>query len=240
MQLRTGLFILFLLAGTAAAKAQETAEDAIKKYTAAIGGIDAQKKIKTMKFEGVMKQGGMEFPMTIQVIHDRAMRADITVQGMNITSAFKDSSGWSVNPLQGSTTPAKMNEEEKKGAKDQCDLIDDLADYKAKGHKAELIGKEDVDGVETIKIKLTKKNGDVEQYFLDAETYLPIKSSTKMKFGDSEVESETYYSDYKEVAGVKMPFTTQIKSGGQVVMETAFKKIEANITISESIFDMPK
>ncbi len=240
MQLRTGLFILFLLAGTVAARAQGTLDDVIKKYTAALGGIDAQKKIKTMKFEGAMKQQGMEFPMTIQVIQGRAMRADITVQGMVITSAFKDSAGWSVNPLEGSTTPAKMNEEEKKGAKDQCDLIDDLADYKAKGHKAELIGLEDVDGVETIKIKLTKKDGDVEQYFLDAETYLPIKSSTKMKFGDSEVESETYYSDYKEVAGVKMPFTTQIKSGGQVVLETAFKKIEANITINESIFDMPK
>lgn len=240
MKTKTALFVLFLLAGVTGASAQGTLDDVMKKYTAAIGGIDAQKKIKTMKMEGAMKQQGMEFPMTMQFIQGRAMRVDISVQGMNIISAFKDSVGWNVNPLGGSKDPVKMNEEEKKSSKDQCDLIDDLADYKAKGHKAELVGKEDVDGVETIKIKLTKKNGDVEQFFLDAETYLPIKSSSKMKFGDSEVDSETYYSDYKSVGGIMFPHTTQDKAGGQVVAEVTFKKIEMNVTIDETIFDMPK
>ncbi|TND05123.1 MAG: signal peptide protein [Bacteroidetes bacterium] len=230
---------LFLLAAATTASAQSV-DDVIKKYTKATGGPDEQKKLKTVKMTGKMKQGGMDFPMVIQIMNGTAMRADITVQGMTIIQAFKDTSGWSVNPLSGATTAQKMNPEELKDSKEQSDLVSDLADYKARGHKVELIGKEDVEGTETYKVKLAKKDGDVEYYYLDAETYLPLKMSTKMKYGEKEVESDTYFSDYKDVGGVKMAHSTQIKSGGQVVFETVFDKIEANVTIDEAIFKMPQ
>lgn len=239
MKLKNILTLLLLSGGMLAAQAQ-TADEIIKKYDKAMGGVEAQKKIKTLHMEGVMKQQGMEFPMTIQIVNDKAMRVDIVIQGMTITQAYKDGSGWSINPLQGSTTASKMNEEELKGAEEQADIVSELADYKAKGNKVEYIGKEDVEGTDTYKLKLTKKNNDVEYYFLDAETYLPLKMTSTQKYGDKEVESETFFSDYKDVAGVKMAQTTQVKSGGQVVLETTFSKVEANAKIEDSVFEMPK
>jgi len=232
---------LLLFAGATTAMQAQTADELVQKYAKAMGGLDAQKKLKTMKMEGVVKQMGMEFPIVIQTINNKAMRVDVTVQGMTITTAYKDGSGWSINPLSGATTAEKMNEEQIKDAKEQADLGSDLADYKARGHKIELIGKEDVEGTETQKLKLTKKDGDVEYYFLDTETFLPLKMSSKQKYGDKEVESETFFSDYKDVGnGIKLAHSTQIKSGGQVMMETAFTKIEANAKIEDTVFDMPK
>lgn len=233
------LSLFLLVAATGNVNAQKV-EDIIAKYDKAIGGIEAQKKVKTMKMTAKIKQMGMEFPLLVQVIGGKAVRSDVTIQGMTIVSAFKDSTGWTINPLQGATTAQKMNAEEVKESKKQCDLVDELADYKGHGHKVELIGKEDVEGTETYKIKLTKKDGDIEYYYLDAESYLPIKTASKIKYGDKEVETETYFSDYKDVNGIKRAHNTQVKSGGQVFMETVIEKFEVNVPIDEDIFKMPQ
>ena len=49
---------------------------------------------------------------------------------------------------------------------DQYDTQGSLVDYKAKGHSVEYLGKEDVEGTEAHKLKLTHKSGKTETMFL--------------------------------------------------------------------------
>ena len=42
-------------------------------------------------------------------------------------------------------------------------------DYKAKGNTVELMGKEDVEGTPAYKLKVTKKSGNIEYDYLDAQ-----------------------------------------------------------------------
>ena len=56
------------------------------------------------------------------------------------------------------------------------DLDGPLVDYKSKGHKAELVGHDSVEGTDCFKNKLSMKNGDVRYYYLDADSYLRTKS----------------------------------------------------------------
>jgi len=64
--------------------------------------------------------------------------------------------------VHGQEGPEIGSEEDSKNAKDDADFDGSLVDYKAKGHTVELVGKESVEGADTFKLKVTKKNGNIE------------------------------------------------------------------------------
>jgi outer membrane lipoprotein-sorting protein len=126
---------------------------------------------------------------------------------------------------------------------DQADIDGPLVDYEKKGHTVELLGTEDVDGTEAYKVKLTKKNGNETIFFLDTEYCLEIKSQSTTNRQGMEIEVESSYGDYKEVAGVMMVHSmTQTVGGpgGSQVISFTFEKVEPNIDLPADYFTMPE
>ena len=95
-----------------------------------------------------------------------------------------------------------------------------------------------VEGAEAHKLKITKKSGNVEYYYLDAETYLLVKSEGKTKRRGTEIEGEVTFSDYKDVDGYMLPFTIEqgIKGAPQKQRMT-FTKYELNPYIEYGVRD---
>jgi hypothetical protein len=115
-----------------------------------------------------------------------------------------------------------------------------LVDYKEKGHQVELIGKEDVEGTPAYKLKVTKKNGDVVNVYIDAESYMDIKESGKVKARGQEIESQTTFGDFKTVDGLIFPYSIEQKpQGAPAGMVISISKIELNPTVDASRFTMP-
>jgi hypothetical protein len=124
--------------------------------------------------------------------------------------------------------------------KDQADLSGNLMDYKSKGHSIELLGKEDLEGTEVYKLKLNKKSGDVEYNYIDASTYLVIKSESIIKMQGQEAKSSQMMSNYKAVDGLMFPFTIEQDNpmmGGN--SSVTFTSIVVNAPVDESKFKMP-
>jgi hypothetical protein len=94
--------------------------------------------------------------------------------------------GWNYMPFQGQQKPEPVTEETLKESVDQYDTQGSLVDYKAKGHSIEYLGKEDVEGTEARKLKLTHKSGKTETMFFDPESYLMIRTITKQKANGQE------------------------------------------------------
>lgn len=228
------------LAGTAAFA--QTADELIEKSIQASGGREKIEAVKSARMTGKMTLGqGMEAPVVIETVEPSKFRMEMTFQGMTMIQAYDGKSGWQVQPFMGKTEPEPMTEQDLKSMEDQVDDMDLLTKYKEKGHTVELVGKEELEGSPVYKLKLTKKNGDVSNLYLDAETYLLIKQTGKTRMQGQEIESETSLSDYKEVAGVLYPHSIQTKvpsmPGG--LMSMTFEKIEPNPDIPASRFDMP-
>ena len=240
------VWIMFciLLCWQVSTKADEptTVDEVIARYLEAIGGRDKLDAVKSMKITGKMLvPGGMEIPMTMEIKRPNKMRIDFTVQGMTGTQAYDGKIGWSVMPFAGKTDPEKMSPDMVKLMENQADIDGPLVDYKKKGHKVELIGKEDLEGTEVYKLKVTKKGGDVEYYFLDAEYFLPIKVKGKWKMMGSEVEFETTLGDYKEVNGLLLPHSVEQRGGDMGPGSTiSFEKVELNVDIADDRFVMPE
>ena len=168
--LRKALPGLVLAAVLAAPAAAQTVDEVIAKSFEARGGLDRLKAIQSIRMTGKMTMGPMEMPMVIEWKRPASIRFDVTVQGALAVQAYDGTTGWAISPM-GTGLAERVPLEAAKQMADQADLDGPLVDYKAKGHQVELLGKEKVEGKDAFRLKVTRKGGGVEYYFIDAESW---------------------------------------------------------------------
>jgi outer membrane lipoprotein-sorting protein len=237
-----------LMAAAASAQTAPTVDELIAKNLEARGGKDKIKSVNTLRMSGKMTMGGghmggqgIEAPITVEKARPNKMRRDFTFQGMTGSMAFDGQNGWAVMPFMGKTEPEPLAGDDLQELQDAADFDGPLVDYKERGHQVDLAGKEDLDGAPVYKLKVTKKNGDVEYHYLDADQYLEVKVAGKRKTHGQEIEGETTLGNYKEVSGLMYPFSIEISQQGAPGGTTiTLDKIEVNPDVPASRFDMPK
>jgi outer membrane lipoprotein-sorting protein len=235
-----------LLAWLAPMAVAETADEVVTKYVAARGGMEKIKAIKSVKATGkmVVSGGAMEAPFVQMQRRPNDFRLEFVFQGMTGVQVF-DGSGkvaWGISPFMGKKEPETAPAEETNLLAEQADIDGALIDWKEKGHQLELVGKEQVEGADAFKLKLTRKSGTVEYIYIDAETGLEVKSEQKRIMRGTEVESESYLSDFKEVDGVPFAHTmSQGVKGGAENQRVKFviEKYELNAALPDSLFKLP-
>ena len=213
-------------------------DEILGKYYQAIG-IANIKEWKTMTMTGKSTAQGMEFPVTIYMKRPDKIRVEVLIQGNKMIQVFDGQAGWSVVPWSGSSDPQEMTQDEIKGMKEQADFEGALYDWKEKGHKLELLGKEDMEGSRVYVIKVTRADENVETYYIDDEDFVPIKIKSITKIQGNETESEAIPSNYKEVNGVMMPFSIENKYKGQTVSHVVIDKYEINNEVDDNLFVKP-
>ena len=231
---------LLMFIGAAMAFAQ-TADEVINKHIDAMGGKDKIAGLKAVKMVASVDVGpNMKAPMTMYIVNNKSFRMDMEIQGMKMSQAVDGDSGWAVNPFGGKKEAERMNAEDIRNSKDQMELTGSLFNYKEKGSKVEYIGKEDMEGTDTYKLKVTKKNGDNLYVYLDAGSYLQLKETSKHKFQDKEITSETIFSNFKKVDGIMFPFTIENREVGESSGQAMnFDEIVVNPKIDNMLFKMP-
>lgn len=232
----TGVFVVSPAAG-------QDLEEVLNNYYEAVGGVDAWKSVETMKMTGSIMMGGMgvEAPFIITTKRPRNVRLEFTFQGMTGIQAFDGETAWMLMPFMGKTEAEQMPEDMAKEIKDQADLDGVLIGYKEEGHQLELIGLEETEGTQAYKIKVTKKNGDIEYYFLDSEYFIPIKVEGSREMQGRVTEFEVLLSDYKDVGGLMIPHSIEQKPkgapAGQVI---TVEIVELNTPVDDALFAMPE
>jgi hypothetical protein len=231
-----------LLLATALNASAQSADDVIAKHVQAIGGADKLKTLSALHVKAKTKVGpGMDAPINMWMVNGKGVYLDLSIQGMTMQQACLGDSGWFVNPFGGKKQAERMNAEMIKSLKEQSDLSGPLFDYKTKGNQVELIGKEDMEGTEVFKLKVTLKSGDLVYIFLDAQNYLELKETSKQKFQDKEVETETLFSDYRDVSGLKFAFSREERMKGESSGNTTnLDEIVVNPKVDMAMFNMPK
>jgi len=217
----------------------QSVDELIQKYVGTMGNMEAINKITSIKITGIFSAQGNDFTLTSQVINAKAMRMDIDVMGQMVTNCFFNGKGWTVNPFAGITSPTEVSGTELNDFKEQSFVIGSLMDYKARGHKVELMGEADVDGVNTYKIALTRNDGKLTEYYISKADNTLIKSSTNKEFQGQELKIDTYYSDLKDFNGAKFFMSMVSKVDGQVIQTIKLEQVQLNIPIDEKIFEMP-
>lgn len=241
MMTRTGALAVAALTVMAAHASGQTADDIVTKYIAARGGLEQLKSVQSIRMKGTMTSGpGQSAPVVIELKRPAMMRMDMTVEGTTGTQAFDGTSGWVFMPFAGMNGPERMPPDVVKEAQSQADFDGPLVDYAAKGNRIELAGKERTGGRDAWRLAVTLKNGSTRTVFIDASTFLEIKSVGTRAINGTTVESEAALGDYRKVDGIMFPFTmetglTSMPQKQKMVLDT----IEVNVAIGDERFRMP-
>ena len=224
----------------AAALHAQTADELVAKYVQARGGADKIKAVHSLLMTGTMATGDLSIPVTLHLRRPNMVRMDFEVQGLKNVRSFDGQAGWTIMPILGNPDATAITGPELHELEDQADIDGPLVDAKAKGHTVELLSKENVNGVETYKLKLTRKNGDVSTIYLDTKTYLEVREDSQHTVQGTQRDFETDVADYRDVNGLKFPFslTSGIKDSGQV-QKLAIDKVELDAPVQEDFFKMP-
>jgi len=218
----------------------QTADEIIAKNVAARGGLERLHAIKTLRVTGRFSHGGFRATFVQENKRDDKVREEVILQGMAQVQAYDGHSAWQINPFGGRKDPKLMSEDDAKPLILDADLEGPLVDYQRKGHTAEFVGRDPVEGTDCYKIKLTLNNGDVRYYYLDADSYLEIKFETQTKVRGTVQYNETMLGDYEPVDGVYFPFSIETaETGTEDWSRFRVEKVEPNIALEDSRFSSP-
>ena len=248
--MKTIKLLLVALVVTAFTQVQaQTADEIIANYYENTGGLENWQKLEGIKMSAKVNQGGMEIPLEIIQLKNGKQMTSISFQGIELKQGVFDGEVlWNTN-FQ-TQKAEKSDKETTDNMKIQAmDFPDPFMNYKEKGYTVELLGKEDLDGTETFKLKLTKKpliveGKEVENssiYFIDAENFVPLVVQTEVRMGANKgMISEAKMSDYQEVGGLYFPFSLAqgVKDGQSQPL--TIDKIELNPVVDDSAFEFPK
>jgi hypothetical protein len=145
-----------------------------------------------------------------------------------------------IAPWTGSMEPQDMSEDQVKGMKQMGDMEGDLYNWKDKGFKVTLEGEDEMEGTPVYKIRLEKEDGDVFTYYIDAENYVILKVDSKVMVQGTEVESSSYYSNFKPVEGMIMPFNIESRVNDQVQMQIVIDSYQIDTDVDDSMFKKPE
>ena len=224
----------------------QTADEIVEKSLTAMGGRAALGKLTSRSSTGTMTVStpGGDISGTIEVLHQRPNKSrtlitlDLTALGagsMVRDQRFDGTSGYALDSMRG-------NHEITGG---QLEMMKHnifptpFLDYKERGTKVEVAGKEKVGERDAYLLTLTPASGPSSKVFIDAESFLPIKSIVTVNLPEvGDVEQTTELSDYRDVDGVQVPFKIRGSSSIQT-FTIVVTKVQHDVKVDESLFAKP-
>jgi hypothetical protein len=73
----------------------------------------------------------------------------------------------------------------------------------------------------------------------DPTTALLAKTKYRVPGPTGEVNVEEVYSDYRDVHGLKVAFTTEVRRDGTAAVRRTVRTVEFNVPVDSSIFNKP-
>ena len=246
VSIRLAIAIVVLASGTTV-WAQPTANDVIEKSLEALGGRAAHAKLQSRSATGaiVLSTPAGDINGTVEFINARPnklrtlIKADLSALGAGqliVDQRFDGHAGYVLDSLQGNREITGNQLDNMKNNSFPHPFLT----YKDLGTSAQLAGKETVGGREAFVVVFDPTSGSEVRNYIDAESYLPIKSVMKLEIPQlgQEVEQTTEFFDFKDVDGVKVPFRIRSSSSVQNITIT-LTTIEHNGRVDDTLFVKP-
>ena len=216
----------------------QSVDDIVNSMNKSRGGAEAYAKIQNWKMSGTTSMMGQSIAFTQYFKKPNMFRSEQEIMGSKIIQTFDGNQGWMINPMTGSNDVQQMDSASVEQLKRTNDIFEGpVNNYKEKGIKIDLLGKEDAAGVNCYKMKIINKKSE-STLWVNTETYLPVKMKSTVNQMGNNMEVETNFLDYKDFQAIKMPTRVVMNAMGMEI-SMLFEKIELNTAIDDTIFKKP-
>jgi hypothetical protein len=235
---RIFIFIGILFSFSAMNKAQDLKLDEILENYFKTNGFDKMLKVQTIIMKGMLVQQDA-MPLKIVKMRPDKYLMEFDVQDITAYQAYDGKTAWMTTPWTANPKPQIMPEDRAKDIKNRADFDGLLFDWTAKGHSAELAGMDSVAKLPVYKIKLTRKDGGIEYYFIDTKSYMLQKRIYYRIVRGKEAEIANFFRDYRPIDGIQFPFVIDATMDGQPYSSIQYETIELNVQVDNKMFEMP-
>ena len=217
--------------------APPTSDQILTKYVDALGGQAAIDKLKTVVMKGTyVGANGAALPYEVYLVAPDKFYILVTTQQGTVERGFDGKVGWEkgargVNPLPAGTL---------EGLKEMFLFYSNI---KLKEQFTSLrVGRRDKIGDrEVIAVTARMADNQRQQLFFDAETGLLVRRIRYLPTMIGVIPEQTDFEDYRDVEGVKFPFTVKVAAVevGNPLATRKYTEIKINVPVDESKFKMP-
>ena len=212
-----------------------TADEVIARHVEAVGGADAIDALENIRIRPEVIEPEFTIVGDYRATRNGRMRVDIYIGSERVFSEGIDADGgW-----QQAGTNAPFVETTPIARAALAHGIEfnlfGLHDLEARGHRASLFGREEIDGVNYYVIHLAMEDGFERYFFVNPENWMVERyretSALHPDIDEEERPAETIQSNFQEVCGVVRPFDTQKidRETGEEIQRTRALSVDCNL-----------
>lgn len=213
--------------------ADVTAESVINNYLKAVGGKEKLEAVKDLSLKASASMMGQDINIEQKFLLPAHYVMTINVPAQNMTVMKILVNGDSVS-MASMGRPIPMTDDRKAEIKEDAIPFPELDLLDGK-HQLKLDGIEQVNGADAYAVEVTDAGGKKATYYFDTKTGYEVRKVVSMKTPQGETNSITDMSDYKEVDGIKFPFTIATQNGPQKI-DMKVSEIKVNSGLADGDF----
>ena len=212
-----------------------TAGNVIDLYIQAIGGKKNLKAIRqvTTESNGKIEAMGqkMEISMrTVQLVPDWVYQEMKMGEMLLNKQVFNGTEGW----IEGMGGAQEMKGADLEKMRDGARVFPEMYFFNS-GYQTTLEGIESVDGKNCYRLNVVYPGGSVDTEYYEISTGLKIRKVSRSEEQGQQVETVTDFGDYRDIGGIRFPFTMKVQVSGQVI-DFLVNKVDTQTEIDPEIF----
>jgi thiol-disulfide isomerase/thioredoxin len=212
-----------------------TVDVILEKYVAASGGREAQRRITSRVTKARVDVPGVSFGGKLEV-YAKAPNKSLTITNVEpmglVKQGFDGRTGWNLTE-NGVDVASEV---------DRVALVD--ADFYRHLKLKEMYSRINVidkvkDGFRQVYVvEALPPGGSAEKLYFDVDSGLLVRRDLTRSTSKGSVRAEVYFSDWRDVDGVKIPFRiTQVLPAKKFV--TTIEEVKHNVPVDDAIFRRP-
>jgi photosynthetic reaction center cytochrome c subunit len=211
-------------------------DEILDRYVRAVGGAQAIQKITSRVLKGSrVGADGVLVPEEVYAKAPNRMLIVTSYPKISFRVGYNGTKGWA-RSSQGEGRD--LNDEMQAQLKREA-LFYKETRLKEVYSKMAVLGRTTIAERETFIIEATPAGGSVpEKLFFDAQTGLLVRTYTEAKTVVGQYPTQIDYEDYREVDGVKLPFTIRWSIPGRV-WGRKITEVKQNIPLDDAQFEIP-
>ncbi len=210
----------------------------LNQHFAANGGLERLKAERGQYIEGTLALAGLSGSIKVWTQKPYSQRSEVDLRVLKVSQGESEKGQWVLDSNGKLQQITNLDEAALKRREVKRRMGDyEFADPKSTTFAVTLQGVEPLDNSECYVVKITNNiNGDTQTNYIDTKDFVLRKSVSI----EGESSNETYYSDYRDVDGLKVAFFTR-----QIALDTGQEqtltvtKYESNPRVDASLFEPP-
>jgi hypothetical protein len=212
-----------------------TVEQILERYVQAVGGREAIEKVTSRVLKG--SRIGADGVLVPEEVYSKAPNKLLVITSYPkqvFRTGFNGSQGWARSNETARDLPAEMLAQIRREAEFYKETrLKDLYS------KLAVVGRALVGEREAFVVEATPaEGGSTEKLYFDVQTGLLVRKYSEAKTVLGQFPTQTDYEDYREVEGVKLPFTIRWSIPGRT-WGRKITEVKQNVLVDDAQFNVP-